>query len=117
MRISLRREPLVDTAYRYYDYGDGIQTDTQGRLEWAPVSDVRFRAATACRSAANIVEMFTRRFNLFDATAILAVGGTVAGCIRRGSIATGVPAGTVGSSVRTAVRPVSVLQGGNRTDT
>ncbi len=60
-----------DTAYRYSDYGDGVQTDTyKAGLEWAPVSDIRFRASyqRAVRSA-NIVELFTAQgFNLFDMT-------------------------------------------------
>src|SRR5688572_13642991 len=59
-----------DTAYRYSDYGDGIQTDTyKAGLEWAPIADVRLRASYqhAVR-AANIVELFQGQFfNLFDA--------------------------------------------------
>ena len=59
-----------DTAYRYSDYGDGVQTDTyKFGLEWAPIADVRLRASyqKAVR-AANIVELFTAQgFNLFDA--------------------------------------------------
>ncbi len=59
-----------DTAYRYSDYGDGIQTDTyKFGLEWAPIADVRLRGSFqhAVR-AANIVELFTAQgFNLFDA--------------------------------------------------
>ncbi len=58
-----------DTAYRYSDYGDGVQTDTyKFGLEWAPVQDVRLRGSyqRAVR-AANIVELFTAQgFNLFD---------------------------------------------------
>ena len=58
-----------DTAYRYSDYGSGVQTDTYKLgMEWAPVSDIRFRASyqRAVR-AANIVELFTAQgFNLFD---------------------------------------------------
>jgi iron complex outermembrane recepter protein len=57
-----------DTAYRFSDYGS-IETDTyKFGLEWAPVSDVRFRGSyqRAVR-AANIVELFTAQgFNLFD---------------------------------------------------
>jgi outer membrane receptor protein involved in Fe transport len=60
----------LDTAYRYSDYGNSIQTDTyKFGMEWAPVSDVRLRASyqRAVR-AANIVELFTAQgFNLFDA--------------------------------------------------
>ena len=59
-----------DTAYRYSDYGDGVQTDTyKFGLEWAPIQDVRVRGSyqRAVR-AANIVELFTAQgFNLFDA--------------------------------------------------
>ena len=57
-----------DTAYRYSDY-DTFTTDTyKVGLEWAPVSDIRFRGSyqRAVR-AANIVELFTAQgFNLFD---------------------------------------------------
>ena len=60
-----------DTAYRYSDYGDGVQTDTYKLgLEWAPVQDVRLRGSyqRAVR-AANIVELFTAQgLNLFDAS-------------------------------------------------
>jgi outer membrane receptor protein involved in Fe transport len=59
-----------DTAYRYSDYGTGVQTDTyKFGLEWAPIQDVRVRGSfqRAVR-AANIVELFTAQgFNLFDA--------------------------------------------------
>jgi outer membrane receptor protein involved in Fe transport len=61
----------IDTAYRWSDYGDNVETDTyKVGLEWAPVSDIRFRASyqRAVR-AANIVELFTAQgFNLFDMT-------------------------------------------------
>ena len=85
-----------DSAYRYSDYGDGVTTDTyKVGLEWAPVSDIRFRGSyqRAVR-AANIVELFTAQgFNLFDAngdpcgTAAPDPNATAAECI-----ATGVPA-------------------------
>ncbi len=59
-----------DTAYRYSDYGDGVQTDTyKAGLEWAPTQDIRFRGSyqRAVR-AANVIELFTAQgFNLFDA--------------------------------------------------
>ncbi|HEY8266216.1 MAG TPA: TonB-dependent receptor [Steroidobacteraceae bacterium] len=90
-----------DTAYRYSDYGGGIQTDTyKFGLEWAPVADVRLRASyqKAVR-AANIIELFTSQgLNLFDAP------GDPCGASARDPeasdaecIATGVPAGSVGS--------------------
>ena len=57
-----------DTAYRYSDYGANTTDTYKFGLEWAPISDVRFRASyqRAVRSA-NIVELFTAQgFNLFD---------------------------------------------------
>ena len=90
-----------DTAYRYSDYGDGVQTDTYKLgLEWAPVQDVRLRGSyqRAVR-AANIVELFTAQgLNLFDAP------GDPCGAAARDPeasdeecIASGVPAGLVGA--------------------
>jgi outer membrane receptor protein involved in Fe transport len=86
----------VDTAYRWSDYGDSVTTDTYKLgIEWAPVSDIRFRGSyqRAIR-AANIVELFTAQgFNLFDANgdpcgnAAPNANATAAECI-----ATGVPA-------------------------
>src|SRR5688572_15784204 len=59
-----------DTAYRYSDYGDGVQTDTyKFGLEWAPIRDVRLRGSyqRAVR-AANIIELFSAQgIGLFDA--------------------------------------------------
>jgi outer membrane receptor protein involved in Fe transport len=108
----------LDTAYRYSDYGGGIQTDTyKFGLEWAPVSDVRLRASyqRAVR-AANIVELFTAQgFNLFDAP------GDPCGAAARDPnasdaecIATGVPAGLVGrASLDSPAGQYNFLQGGN----
>jgi len=107
-----------DTAYRYSDYGDGVQTDTyKFGLEWAPISDVRFRASyqRAVR-AANIVELFTAQgFNLFDAP------GDPCGAAARNlqasdaeCIASGVPANLVGSpSLDSPAGQYTFLQGGN----
>ncbi len=107
-----------DTAYRYSDYGSGVTTDTyKFGLEWAPVSDVRFRASyqRAVR-AANIVELFTAQgFNLFDAP------GDPCGAQARSPqasdaecIATGVPANLVGSaSLDSPAGQYNFLQGGN----
>ena len=107
-----------DTAYRYSDYGDGIQTDTyKTGLEWAPISDVRFRASYqhAVR-AANIVELFTAQgFNLFDAN------GDPCGAQDRDPeasveecVATGVPIGNVGSpALDSPAGQYNFLQGGN----
>ena len=107
-----------DTAYRYSDYGDGIQTDTyKFGLEWAPVQDVRLRGSyqKAVR-AANIVELFTAQgFNLFDMT------GDPCGADARSPeasdqecIDSGVPAGNVGApALDSPAGQYNFLQGGN----
>jgi outer membrane receptor protein involved in Fe transport len=106
-----------DTAYRYSDYGD-VTTDTyKFGLEWAPIQDVRVRGSyqRAVR-AANVVELFTAQgFNLFDAP------GDPCGAAARDPnasaeecIATGVPAGLVGStSLDSPAGQYNFLQGGN----
>jgi outer membrane receptor protein involved in Fe transport len=107
-----------DTAYRYSDYGDGVQTDTyKFGLEWAPVQDVRLRGSyqRAVR-AANIVELFTAQgFNLFD------MDGDPCGADARDPeatdaecIASGVPAGQVGANaLDSPAGQYQFLQGGN----
>jgi outer membrane receptor protein involved in Fe transport len=107
-----------DTAYRYSDYGDGVQTDTyKFGLEWAPIADVRLRGTyqRAVR-AANIVELFTAQgFNLFDAT------GDPCGAAARDPeasveecVASGVPLASVGSGVLDSpAGQYQFLQGGN----
>ena len=109
-----------DTAYRYSDYGDGVQTDTyKFGLEWAPVQDVRLRGSyqKAVR-AANIVELFTAQgFNLFD------MDGDPCGAANRDPeaseaecIASGVPAGNVGANaLDSPAGQYQFLQGGNTT--
>ena len=108
-----------DTAYRYSDYGDGVQTDTyKFGLEWAPVQDVRLRGSyqKAVR-AANIVELFTAQgLNLFDAP------GDPCGAAARDPeasdaecIATGVPAGLVGApSLDSPAAQYYLQQGGSQ---
>ncbi len=112
-----------DTAYRYSDYGDGVQTDTyKFGLEWAPVSDVRFRASyqRAVR-AANIVELFTAQgFNLFDApgdpcgAAIQDDPDATPIASEAECVASGVPAGNFGTGLLDSpAGQYSFLQGGN----
>lgn len=108
----------LDAAYRYSDYGDGVTTNTyKFGGDWAPISDVRFRASyqRAIR-AANIIELFTAQgFNLFD------MAGDPCGASDRDPnasaaecIATGVPAGNVGASVLDSpAGQYNFLQGGN----
>jgi outer membrane receptor protein involved in Fe transport len=104
-----------DTAYRYSDYGDGVQTDTyKFGLEWSPVQDVRLRGSyqRAVR-AANIVELFTAKG--FDAP------GDPCGADARDPeasdaecIATGVPENLVGApSLDSPAGQYQFLQGGN----
>jgi outer membrane receptor protein involved in Fe transport len=121
-----------DTAYRYSDYGDGVQTDTyKFGLEWAPVQDVRLRGSyqKAVR-AANIVELFTAQgFNLFDmtgdpcgwnvntpnpATDDPTVPAPVSAELREGCEASGVPAANVGRRVLDSpAGQYNFQQGGN----
>ena len=109
-----------DTAYRYSDYGDGVQTDTyKAGLEWAPIQDVRLRGSyqRAVR-AANIVELFTAQgFNLFD------MDGDPCGAANRDAeasvdecVASGVPIGNVGANaLDSPAGQYNFLQGGNTT--
>lgn len=94
----------VEAAYRFSDYGSGLNTDTYKIAgDWAPTSDVRFRASfqRAVR-APNVIELFTAQgLGLFDidgdpcgdtgSTGVTAA--TLAQCV-----ATGVPALKYGSS-------------------
>jgi iron complex outermembrane receptor protein len=107
-----------DTAYRYSDYGEGVQTDTyKFGLEWAPVQDVRLRGSyqRAVR-AANVIELFTAQgFNLFD------MDGDPCGAANRDPeasdaecIASGVPANQVGANaLDSPAGQYNFLQGGN----
>ncbi|CAN1547472.1 CirA Outer membrane receptor proteins, mostly Fe transport [Caulobacteraceae bacterium] len=59
----------IEAAYRFSDYGSGINTDTYKLAgDWAPTSDLRFRASyqRAVR-APNVIELFTAQgLGLFD---------------------------------------------------
>ncbi|MCF8503943.1 MAG: TonB-dependent receptor [Caulobacter sp.] len=59
----------LELAYRFSDYSSGVNTDTYKIAgDWAPTSDIRFRASyqRAVR-APNVIELFTAQgFNLFD---------------------------------------------------
>ncbi len=120
-----------DTAYRYSDY-DAFTTDTyKFGLEWAPVSDVRFRASyqRAVR-AANIVELFTAQgFNLFDmtgdpcgwnvntpdpATDDPSVAAPLPAALAQACTDNGVPAGNLGRKLLDSpAGQYNFLQGGN----
>ncbi len=123
-----------DTAYRYSDYGDGVQTDTyKFGIEWAPIQDVRLRGSyqKAIR-AANIVELFTAQgFNLFDmtgdpcgwnvntpdpATDDPTVPAPVSAALRAACVASGVPDANVGRRLLDSpAGQYNFLQGGNST--
>lgn len=59
----------VEVAYRFSDYGSGVNTDTYKIAgDWAPSDDIRFRASyqQAVR-AANVIELFQAQgLGLFD---------------------------------------------------
>jgi outer membrane receptor protein involved in Fe transport len=104
----------LDLAYRYSDYG-AVTTDTYKLSgDYAPVSDIRFRASyqRAVR-AANIVELFTAQgFNLFD------LDGDPCGpnptASQAACVATGVPVGNYGGNALTSpAGQYQFLQGGN----
>jgi len=122
---SMAESLTIDTAYRWSDYGKGIETDTyKVGLEWAPVADIRFRGSyqRAVR-AANIVELFTAQgFNLFDAPGDpCGIDAPDPNATQAECIATGVPASFYDGVNDVAERGAldspagqySFLQGGN----
>lgn len=116
---------VADFAYRYSDYGD-IDTNTYKiGLDWSPVESFKVRGSyqRAVR-AANIIELFTAQgFNLFDIdgdpcgagrseNAAVAPGGIAASVAE--CVATGVPAGNVGSAaLDSPAGQYNFLGGGN----
>lgn len=97
----------VEAAYRFSDYGSGINTDTYKLAgDWAPTNDVRFRASfqRAVR-APNVIELFSAQsLSLFD------IDGDPCGPVTAGvftatlaqCVATGVPAGNYQSAALTS---------------
>jgi iron complex outermembrane recepter protein len=110
-----------DAAYRYSDY-DTLSTDTyKVGMDWAPISDVKFRASyqKAVR-AANVVELFTAQgFNLFDLAGDpcgLDLAGSAAAASDAACLATGVPQALLRSaSLDSPAGQYNFLQGGNVT--
>jgi len=109
----------VEAAYRFSDYGSGVNTDTYKIAgDWAPTSDVRFRASfqRAVR-APNVIELFTAQgLNLFD------IDGDPCGPVTAGVFqatlaqcqATGVPAAQWRTGALTSpAGQYQFLQGGN----
>ncbi|NBU29416.1 MAG: TonB-dependent receptor, partial [Caulobacteraceae bacterium] len=105
----------VEAAYRFSDYGTGINTDTYKLAgDWAPTEDIRFRASyqQAVR-AANVIELFTAQgFGLFDLDEDpcgAARTATLAQCV-----ANGVPAANYGSgALDSPAGQYNLLGGGN----
>jgi iron complex outermembrane recepter protein len=110
----------VDAAYRWSDYAAGFQTDTyKVGADWAPTSDIRFRASyqKAVR-APNVLELFLGQgFNLFDLDQDPCGAGGYAAASAEGAalcVATGVPAALVGSvGLNSPAGQYNFLQGGN----
>ncbi|MDP1875151.1 TonB-dependent siderophore receptor [Phenylobacterium sp.] len=109
----------LELAYRFSDYGSGVNTDTYKIAgDWAPTSDVRFRASyqRAVR-APNVIELFTAQgLNLFD------IDGDPCGPVTPGVFAatlaqcqaTGVPLAQYQSAALTSpAGQYQFLQGGN----
>lgn len=83
----------LDLAYRHSEYELGGGTDSwKIGADWAPSSDLRFRASLqAAVRAPNVIELFTAQgLNLFDMPGDPCVGAT--GTLQASCIATGVPA-------------------------
>lgn len=105
----------VEAAYRFSDYGTGINTDTYKLAgDWAPSDDIRFRASyqQAVR-AANVIELFTAQgFGLFDLDEDPC--GTAATASLAACTATGVPAAQYGTgALDSPAGQYNLLGGGN----
>jgi iron complex outermembrane receptor protein len=104
----------VETGYRYSDYSLGFKTNTyKFGVDWAPVSDVRFRGTfqRAVR-APNVVELFAPRAVLLDGNTDPCSGATptysAAACAR-----TGVTAAQYGHILPNTAAQYNGLTGGN----
>ena len=67
--LPLAESITLDGAYRASDYSLGGKTDTwKLGIDYAPVSDIRFRASyQSATRAPNVIDLFTAQgFNLFD---------------------------------------------------
>ncbi len=105
----------AEFAYRFSDYGTGVNTDTYKIAgDWAPVEDLRFRASyqKAVR-APNVIELFTAQglglFDMDEDPCGPAATATLAQCV-----ATGVSAGQYGSdSLDSPAGQYNLFGGGN----
>jgi len=118
-------ELTLDGGYRYSDYTTGVTADTyKVGLEWAPVSDIRFRASfNRAIRAPNIVELFNPQ--AVTNTSEVSVdpcapnGGapataTLAQCMRTGVTAAQYGnGGTTNHIIQCPAGQCAVLQGGN----
>ncbi len=105
----------VDAAYRRSEYGTDVSTDTyKVGGEWAPTSDIRFRASYArAVRAPNVIDLFTGQgFNLFDLDADPCGPSQTAS--EEACLATGVSAAQYGSAaLDSPAGQYNFLQGGN----
>jgi iron complex outermembrane recepter protein len=124
-KMPFFEELTLDAGYRYSDYSTKISADTyKVGLQWAPVSDIRFRASfqRAIR-APNIVELFNPQSVTNTSTVSIDPCAPNAGAPATATLAqcmnTGVTAaqyGNGGSTNRIIQCPAgqcAVLQGGN----
>src|SRR5882757_7720267 len=90
----------LDLGYRYSDYSEGFKTNTyKGGLEWAPVSDLRFRGSYArAVRAPNVGELFTPQAVGLDGTTDPCSGAIVAGTNHLASGATAAQCALMGVS-------------------
>jgi iron complex outermembrane receptor protein len=113
----------VDLGYRYSDYSEGFKTNTyKGGVEWAPISDFRFRGSYArAVRAPNVGELFTPQAVGLDGTSDPCSGAIVAGTNHLNSGATaaqcalmGVSAGQFGFIGANPAGQYNGLVGGNQ---
>ena len=90
----------VDLGYRYSDYSEGFKTNTyKGGVEWAPISDFRFRGSYArAVRAPNVGELFTPQAVGLDGTSDPCSGAIVAGTNHLASGATAAQCALMGVS-------------------
>jgi iron complex outermembrane receptor protein len=90
------KELSVETGYRYSSYNIGFNTNTyKFGINWAPDSDVRFRASyNRAVRAPNLQELFTQKLISLEGSYDPCTGST-----------TGVPTATLAQCVRTGLSP------------
>ncbi len=107
---AFAEELSLNGAYRYSDYSTigGVSSYAVG-VEWAPVSDIRFRGQIQ-RSvrAPNVQELFAPQTNGFPGATDPCAQAGVSAAVSAICVATGVPSASVGNS---AIQPNSQTEG------